>query len=73
MGQDTKLGVVENDIIRMKRKDLYIEFQGTGIFRIVCWKCGARIEEITDDYVEYLQYLKNKQGRGESHPSPKTK
>ena len=69
MGSDTKLAVVENDIIRVKRKDLYIEFQGTGMFRIICWKCGARIEEITDDYIHYLQYMKKNPNRKESHPS----
>lgn len=59
MGSDTKLGIFDNDVIRIKRKDMYVEFQGTGIVRIVCWKCGARIEEMTDDYLGYLNFIKN--------------
>ena len=57
MGIDTKLGIFENDTIRIKRKDLYVEFQGTGAIRITCWKCGAQIEEVTSDYPAYLRFL----------------
>ena len=60
MKADTKLGVFENDIIRIKRKDLYVEFQGTGAIRITCWKCGAQIEQVTDDYPAYLRFLSEK-------------
>lgn len=59
MGENTKLGIFENDVIRIKRKDLYVEFQGTGAIRISCWKCGAQVEQVTDDYPLYLEFLRN--------------
>jgi len=57
MGVETKLGIFENDVLRIKRKDLYVEFQGTGAVRITCWKCAAQIEEVTSDYPAYLKFL----------------
>ena len=60
MGINTKLGIFENDVVRIKRKDLYVEFQGTGAIRITCWKCGAQIEQLTSDYTAYLKFLAKK-------------
>ena len=66
MGEETKLGVVENDIIRIKRKDLYVEFKGTGQIVIKCWKCGATVIEETDDYKDYLEFLATPRPGGSS-------
>lgn len=49
-GCNTIIGFVENDqIIRIKRKDLYVETEG-GRVKVMCYKCGKPNELIDDTY-----------------------
>lgn len=50
IGCKTRLAFVENgEIIRIKRKDLYVETEG-GRTKIMCYKCGRANEVIDEKY-----------------------
>lgn len=56
-GKETLLGFVQGNIVRLKRKDFYVEFEGTGIISVNCYVCAARITETSSDYQEYRHFL----------------
>lgn len=70
-GRDTKLAIHDGDTVRVKHKDLYIEFQGEGKIARNCHVCGMRCEvkSLLFDRVQELVKKFNESLRGESQPS----
>lgn len=70
-GRDTKLAIHDGDVVRVKHKDLYIEFQGEGKITRNCHVCGMRCEvkSLLHDRVQEMVRQFNESLRGESQPS----
>ena len=70
-GEETILAFVEGNIIRIKRKDLYCEFEGIGIIRVICYHCGFRAQVESSEYQNYLKFaLKDGPGPSQAGQSP---
>lgn len=70
-GKDTKLGIHDGEVLRVKHKDLYIEFEGEGKIVRNCHVCGKRCEvkSLLFDRVQEMVRKFNESLRGESQPS----
>lgn len=51
------LGFVEGSVLRMKRKDFYVEVEG-GKVTVTCCRCGKK-NELVDDKFSEIQDIKS--------------
>jgi len=64
-GKNTVLGIHCGDTLRIKYKELYVEFEGEGRVATNCRACAARVEAYSQNFQLYQSFkderLKQKQ------------